>query len=179
MDNEQYYEEGDYNDGYYAEGQQEQEVDYSAVGYYDENGQWFEYPKEEGPLVDEQGRLLKGPIVDESVTPEDINVFKSGWQKQRTASRRDAGMASLCVWPECMRVVDLKRFDLFECLLPLCQQGTTNLEDSRRIRHLDNWFPVRSLYFMDCPGKFTKEVTVETAGPPKRDRVCESNPYKY
>ena len=62
--------------------------------------------------------------------------------------------------------------DIFETQFPLSQQGTTDIEESRRIRDTEGWYPVRSLFCMDEPfGEWTREVFIESTGPPRRHRV--------
>ena len=65
--------------------------------------------------------------------------------------------------------------DIFETQFPLSQQGTTDIEESRRIRDTEGWYPVRSLFCMDEPfGEWTREVFIESTGPPRRHRVWKS-----
>ena len=88
-------------------------------------------------LHDDQGRLLKHPSEwDRSeISPEDVNIFISKWQRQHLSSKVDWKWTSKFAWPDIHdHVVVLKRFDLFERYKPHLQQGTTDIEESRRIR---------------------------------------------
>lgn len=89
----------------------------------------------------------------------------------RLAPVRDGRFASACVWPEIDRVVELKRFDIYHLKNPVSQQGTSNLIESRRIRQMADWFPESSFFFLDEPTPLTKVLSIESTGPPRRDKV--------
>lgn len=121
---------------------------------------------------DAEGRLLKDPslFVDVNLTPEDPEVFVSKFQCQILSAKKDWHWTSKYAWPDIDDVVILKRFDLYETELPRSQVCTSDLSESRRIRESEGWSPVKSFFFMDRPLKFTKEICIESTGPPRRHR---------
>jgi hypothetical protein len=121
---------------------------------------------------DEEGRLLRDPslLIDINVAPEDPEVFASGFQPQRLSAQKDWSWTSKYAFPDIDDVVLLKRFDLFETEHPLSQVCTSDLKESRRVRSSPEWYPVKSFFFMDRPLPFTKEVCIESTGPPRRHR---------
>ncbi len=87
--------------------------------------------------VDAMGRLIdprKVADLHSTLIPEDPEVFFSLWKPQRLASQADWAFSSSFIFPDIRRVVQLKRLDIFESLLPRCQQASSSAEMSLRIR---------------------------------------------
>jgi len=147
-------------------------------GYYNELGDWvvpekvyLGVPPPEGHNVDEEGRLLlQAPPPPNPWEPEDFETFISSWKQPWMSSKVDGVTASAYVWPDVPHVVELVRFDLYEIDYPISHQGSTEREESRRIRNTPGWYPVRSLFFLDAPTPFTKMFDVESTGPPRRHK---------
>lgn len=147
--------------------------DSTSIG--NDNGIYNSY---DGFSIDSYGRVFQESSVDElkSDEPEDFNVFISNWIITRVASEADGPLASSCVWPEIPRPVYLKRFDLYESKDDLkLQQGTTNIEESRRIRKLKNYSNVLVFFVFDFPVTITKEISIFSTTLPRRDKFFPSN----
>lgn len=161
-----------------------------AYGYYDEEGEYHEY--EEGNndgdiseiehdgkklLVDKHGRILSEQKIAEADPnlPEDYDVFMSVFQPQRLASVLDADAASLCVWPNEPPPLSLIRFDYYENTGKLSHFGTTDLKESRKVRHSGSFVPIKSLLFINKPTSLTKELEIFKAAPPLRSRFKPLN----
>lgn len=103
-----------------------------------------------GTVHDADGRILIDP--EESNTAEflveDYSVFVSKWQTTRLASQMDWRTTSLNVWPDVPFVVQLQRFDIFNCDAPVSCQGTVALSQSRIIRL--TICTISTLYIIQC-----------------------------
>ena len=135
-------------------------TDYSSAEYSDDY--YADYPVPAASYVESF-------IPDES---EEESLFFSEWNEQVPASKNDADAVSLCVWPNVDRIVNLKRLDVYQCHEPKAHQASSNPTESLKIRRSQNWFALRSIFFMDQALAFTKELHVETGGGPiRRQRV--------
>eukprot|EP01031_Cornospumella_fuschlensis_P044091 gene44091-53905_t len=157
------------------------------VAYYnqnqllDENGEYVEengepeeiyYPPPDGHPHDALGRLLKDPedIVYTDCLPEDLTTFVSAWQVQQLSSSKDWEWTTEYVWPDVYRVVLLKRLDIYQQDSPLLQYGTTDREESIKVRNTGDWYALRTIFFMEAPTDLTCEFKIELAGPPRRSK---------
>ena len=71
---------------------------------------------------------------DDPTEPENLDEFVSAWLPQLLTQAIDSNLASRYVWPAEEKPVYLKRLDVYQCDNPLCQQSSSNLAESRRIR---------------------------------------------
>ena len=129
------------------------------------------------PIVDSEGRLLDPRKIWESKQhniPEDREKFLSKWVPQQMSSKVDWERTSQVVWPGLNYVVKPVRLDIYEFKVPLLQQATTNPKRSKEIRNTEGWTPVFSCLFMDKPGDYTKEILIEAAAPPRRNKYRPS-----
>jgi hypothetical protein len=133
-------------------------------------GVWQGYAPPDGAIVDAEGRLLAAEHTDDPWVPEDYETFIKDFRAPWMASPMEGQSASSYVWPDIPEEVTLKRLDLFELEYPSAQQGTTDREESRNIRNTPHWFPIASLFVLNVQTPFTKEVLIESTGPPRRHR---------
>jgi len=136
-------------------------------GYYDEAGNWIStgYSDEYGyGYAAEEENFLS----DEA---EDYTLFMSEWNPVPRPSTMDEDAVSVSVWPEIEYTVRLKRLDVFQSLVPKAQQATTDPTESLRMRRMEGWAPIRSLFFLNEPIRVTIDVIIETgSGPIRRQR---------
>lgn len=150
----------------------------SSLVVYDEYGQELQsnsivlYAPPEGHIVDNEGRLLKDPrgLADEDSLPEDIDLYISKFQKIQLSSSMDWKWTTKIPWPEYDFIVELRRMDIYEKQNPHLQIATTDINDSRKIRTLEEWLPIRSLYFLNKSTPMTKDLLMESTGPPRRTK---------
>jgi len=128
------------------------------------------YLPPDGANVDKEGRLLMGEQKDLTNVPEDYSTFVSQWVAPWMAQLADAHQASKFVWPDIEETVMLKRVDCFELNYPRCQQATTDLEESRRVRVTPNWSPVFSFFVLNVVTPYTRPLRIESTGPPRRHK---------
>lgn len=149
---------------------------YSADSYDSFNVSQEFYPLA-GQTIDEEGRLLVDmtTYIDPKYLPEDLVRFVSRWQKPQYSSQADWGWTSPFVWPDVPHLVKLVRMDIFEKDVPKLQIGTTDREDSTEIRNTPEWYPVRSVFFMNVPTEYTMQILLETTGPPRRSKYRPHN----
>lgn len=103
---------------------------------------------------------------------EEESLFLSEWNEQVPASKMEEDAMSMCVWPYIDNIVRLKRLDIYQCMEPKAQQASSDPLESLRIRRSENWYNVRSIFFLDQSLAFTKELCIETGnGPIRRQRV--------
>lgn len=129
-----------------------------------------EYAAPKGANLDREGRLLLGEPVDDNTLVEDYNVFVSDWTPAWMAAVADGAVASRYVWPEIEGCVMLKRVDCYELDFPRCQQSSTDLEESRRVRTTPGWNPVMSFFVLNLETPFTRPLRIESTGPPRRHK---------
>ena len=155
---------------------------YEEDGYYDEYGEWIsnitaaEDPNES--KIDQEGRLLDSKKLwemQQTNLPEDFTVFLSKWSPPKMSSKLDWSKSSKISWPDIEFTVELQRFDLYSCSNPNCQLGTINSSDSIKIRKLPNFLPLRSIMFFNQPYNYSKELRLDIAAPPRRNRFIPSD----
>ncbi len=144
--------------------------------YNEETGLWedpvdpYAYPPPDGATLDKDGRLLAGEPQTNEWELEDYNTFVSNFNKPWMASVADGKQASKYVWPDIDDCVKLKRVDVFELDFPRCQQATTDIEESRRVRVTPKWSAVFSFFLLNMKTEFTRELRIESTGPPRRHK---------
>ena len=155
----------------------DQEGDYygGEGGEYYEDGTPYEaehqgYQPPDGAIIDSEGRLLMGEKEDDEWEPEVYETFVSEWTSPWLCSEADGAASSMYAWPDIADNVILKRIDVFELEYPQCQQATSDREESRRVRCTPNWSPVFSCFFLNVQTEFTRELLVESTGPPRRHK---------
>jgi hypothetical protein len=155
------------DDNYYLDVNYEAQY---AVGHGAVEGNYGMVPY--GFHIDAEGRLLKdiGQNVDVEYLPEDVNVFKSSWQKPQLSAKNDWEWTTKFVWPDIDGVVSLRRLDIFEKGTPKLQIATTDLEESRQLRITYDMFPVRSVFFLNVAAQGTTKLLIESAAPPRRSK---------
>lgn len=135
--------------------------DYVPPGYY---------PAPADAVVDKDGRLLSSEPIKSENEPEEYSIFVSKWNPPWLASLSDGAAASHYVWPDISECVMLKRVDCFELDSPRCQQATTDIEESRRVRVTPNWSPVMSFFLLNIQTPYTRPLRIESTGPPRRHK---------
>ena len=161
-------------------------LNYPLVSFYSSTDTYDTYPNHAvqeyvdpylGYQIDDQGRLLidMSTYVDPAYLPEDISKFVCCWQKPQISSQSDWGWTSPFVWPDVPNLVKLIRMDIYEKDVPKLQIGTIDHEDSLEIRNTSEWYPVRSLFFMNVSTQYTMQVLLETMGPPRRSKYRPHN----
>ena len=144
--------------------------------YYNEDtGIWEDYdpnviPPPSGAIVDKDGRLLASEPVLDPWPIEDYNTFVSTFNSPWMAAVEDGAQASKYVWPDIEGCVNLVRVDVFELDYPRCQQATTDVEESRRVRMTPNWSPVFNFFLLNMETQFTRPLRIESTGPPRRHK---------
>ena len=131
----------------------------------------------DGPIVDSEGRILDPHKIWEAKQnhlPEEVDIFVKDWSPQQMSPKLDQIQSSKVVWPNENYVVNPVRLDVYTCESPLLQQATTSQKRSLEIRKMNGWEPTCSLFFMDRKGDFTKEICIEAAAPPRRNRFRPS-----
>mmetsp|Transcript_4026 Transcript_4026/g.4149 ORF Transcript_4026/g.4149 Transcript_4026/m.4149 type:complete len:392 (-) Transcript_4026:283-1458(-) len=141
--------------------------EYGDQSYYSESGDHNQQPyyAESGELIEEYDEnFLSDELEEES-------LFLSEWNEQCPASEREADAVSQSVWPHIDNIVYLKRLDLYQNLTPKSHQATIDQKESLKMRRTENWAALRSIFFLDQPLDFTKELRIETgSGPIRRQR---------
>jgi hypothetical protein len=143
---------------------------YDAVSNYEPN-------PFAGQMIDAHGRLMRDMThyVDPDYSPEEIPKFITVWQKPQMTLATDWAWTSPFAFPDIPQVVKLIRMDIFEKDLPKLQIGTIDRKESVEIRNTEEWYPVRSIFFLNVPTPYTSELLLESTGPPRRSKYRPYN----
>lgn len=176
----------DYNDGSYSRALSRSNTNKSltefypsdAANYYslDSYEVGFENPFA-GQQLDEHGRLMKDltNYVDPEYLPEDVSKFITRWQKPQKTLPADWVWTSAFVFPDIPQIVNLIRLDIFEKDIPRLQIATIDRKESVALRNTEDWYYVRSIFFLNVPTQYTTEILIESTGPPRRNKYRPYN----
>lgn len=150
--------------------------EYDEGGYYNDFGEWIDTRVKDDPeldKVDQEGRLIDQQRLwelSQPDLPEDFNLFLSKYENPWMSSPLDWEKGSKLAFPDLKFTVMLQRFDLYSCPSPAAMLGTTIEKDSSRYRRLPQFTPVRSFFVLNDHYEFTKEMQIDMAAPPQRNR---------